>query len=115
MIFCRTRAGAIKLGSELGKRGIPASVLQGDLSQKYRDRVMRAFKKERTPLTFSPLSMLIIMVDPWHFRSPSKTLGSGMAAERAERQAFAFRCRMVESLAAHGVQVAVDELDAGDG
>lgn len=48
MIFCRTRAGAIKLGSELEKRGITAGVLQGDLSQKDRDKVMRAFKKERT-------------------------------------------------------------------
>lgn len=48
MIFCRTRAGSIKLGSELGKRGITVGVLQGDLSQKDRDKVMRAFKKERT-------------------------------------------------------------------
>ncbi len=48
MIFCRTRAGAIKLGSELAKRGISADVLQGDLSQRDRDKVMRAFKKERT-------------------------------------------------------------------
>lgn len=48
MIFCRTRAGAIKLGGELEKRGITAGVLQGDLSQKDRDKVMRAFKKERT-------------------------------------------------------------------
>lgn len=48
MIFCRTRAGAIKLGSELEKRGITVGVLQGDLSQKDRDKVMRAFKKERT-------------------------------------------------------------------
>lgn len=48
MIFCRTRAGAIKLGGELEKRGISADVLQGDLSQKDRDKVMRAFKKERT-------------------------------------------------------------------
>ncbi|MFY8216628.1 MAG: DEAD/DEAH box helicase [Chthoniobacterales bacterium] len=48
MIFCRTRAGAIKLGSELEKRGIAISVLQGDLSQRDRDKVMRAFKKERS-------------------------------------------------------------------
>ncbi|MDD5199389.1 MAG: DEAD/DEAH box helicase [Terrimicrobiaceae bacterium] len=48
MIFCRTRAGAIKLGSELEKRGVATGVLQGDLSQKDRDKVMRAFKKERT-------------------------------------------------------------------
>ena len=48
LIFCRTRAGAIKLGSELSKRGVSAEVLQGDLSQKDRDKVMRGFKKERT-------------------------------------------------------------------
>jgi ATP-dependent RNA helicase DeaD len=48
MIFCRTRAGAIRLGSELAKHGIPVDVLQGDLSQKDRDKVMRAFKKERS-------------------------------------------------------------------
>ncbi|HEY8900293.1 MAG TPA: DEAD/DEAH box helicase [Chthoniobacterales bacterium] len=48
MIFCRTRAGAIKLGEELTKRGVAVGVLQGDLSQKDRDKVMRAFKKERT-------------------------------------------------------------------
>lgn len=48
MIFCRTRAGAIKLGTELEKRGITVGVLQGDLSQKDRDKVMRAFTKERT-------------------------------------------------------------------
>lgn len=36
--------------------------------------------------------MLIIMVDPWLSRRPSKTLGvqSGMAAERAERHAVRF-------------------------
>ncbi|MGC1480652.1 MAG: DEAD/DEAH box helicase [Chthoniobacterales bacterium] len=48
MIFCRTRAGAIKLGSELEKRGVSADVLQGDLSQKDRDKVMRGFKNART-------------------------------------------------------------------
>lgn len=47
MIFCRTRAGAIKLGEELATRGLTVGVLQGDLSQKDRDKVMRAFKKER--------------------------------------------------------------------
>jgi len=48
MIFCRTRAGAIRLGEQLAMRGITAGVLQGDLSQKDRDKVMRSFKKERT-------------------------------------------------------------------
>lgn len=48
LIFCRTRAGAIRLGCELEKFGISVDVLQGDLSQKDRDKVMRAFKKERS-------------------------------------------------------------------
>ncbi len=48
LIFCRTRAGSIRLGEELTKKGLAVSVLQGDLSQRDRDKVMRAFKKERT-------------------------------------------------------------------
>jgi ATP-dependent RNA helicase DeaD len=48
LIFCRTRAGAVSLGQDLTKRGLTVGVLQGDLSQKDRDKVMRAFKKERT-------------------------------------------------------------------
>jgi len=48
LIFCRTRAGAVSLGQDLTKLGLAVGVLQGDLSQKDRDKVMRAFKKERT-------------------------------------------------------------------
>jgi ATP-dependent RNA helicase DeaD len=47
LIFCRTKAGAIALGHELTRQGFPVEVLQGDLSQKDRDKVMRSFKKER--------------------------------------------------------------------
>ena len=47
IIFCRTRAGAIRLGDELTKKGISVDVIQGDLSQKDRDKIMRSFKKER--------------------------------------------------------------------
>ncbi len=47
VIFCRTKAGAILLGKQLATRGLPAAVLQGDLTQKERDTVMRSFKKER--------------------------------------------------------------------
>ena len=47
LIFCRTRAGAIRMGEELKKVGFSIGVLQGDLSQKNRDKVMRGFKKER--------------------------------------------------------------------
>jgi len=48
LIFCRTRAGAVSLGADLTKLGLAVGVLQGDLSQKNRDKVMRSFKKERT-------------------------------------------------------------------
>jgi ATP-dependent RNA helicase DeaD len=47
LIFCRTKAGAIILGKQLTKLGLPVDVLQGDLTQKERDTVMRSFKKER--------------------------------------------------------------------
>lgn len=48
VIFCRTKAGAIILGKQLTTQGFPVDVLQGDLTQKERDTVMRSFKKERT-------------------------------------------------------------------
>ncbi|MCW1914953.1 DEAD/DEAH box helicase [Luteolibacter sp. GHJ8] len=47
LIFCRTKAGAITLGKLLAKEGIPVDVLQGDLTQPERDKVMRSFKKGR--------------------------------------------------------------------
>jgi ATP-dependent RNA helicase DeaD len=48
VIFCRTKAGAIILGKQLTTRGFAVDVLQGDLTQKERDTVMRSFQKERT-------------------------------------------------------------------
>ena len=47
LIFCRTKEGAIILGKQLTKRGFAVAVMQGDLTQKERDTVMRSFKKER--------------------------------------------------------------------
>ncbi len=47
LIFCRTREGAVTLAKQLAKRGLPVDVIQGDLTQKERDKVMRSFKKER--------------------------------------------------------------------
>jgi ATP-dependent RNA helicase DeaD len=47
LIFCRTKAGAITLGRQLEASGHSVGVLQGDLSQLERDKVMRAFKKQR--------------------------------------------------------------------
>jgi len=47
IIFCRTKAGAMELYQELADLGLRVDVLQGDLMQKERDKVMRAFKKQR--------------------------------------------------------------------
>lgn len=47
LIFCRTRAGSIRMGEALEKAGLSVAVIQGDLSQKDRDKIMRAFRKER--------------------------------------------------------------------
>ena len=47
LVFCRTKAGAITLGKVLAKHGIAVDVLQGDLTQPERDKVMRSFKKGR--------------------------------------------------------------------
>ena len=47
VIFCRTRAGAIKLHGELTERGHSLGVLQGDLMQFERDKVLRSFRKRR--------------------------------------------------------------------
>ncbi|RYD62327.1 MAG: DEAD/DEAH box helicase [Verrucomicrobiaceae bacterium] len=47
VIFCRTKAGAMVLGKQLVTKGFAVAVLQGDLTQKERDTIMRSFKKER--------------------------------------------------------------------
>ena len=48
IIFCRTKAGALMLGKKLATRDCSVDVIQGDLTQLERDKIMRAFKKERT-------------------------------------------------------------------
>ena len=48
LIFTRTRDGADILAKQLTARKHSVGVLQGDLTQLERDKVMRAFKKERT-------------------------------------------------------------------
>ncbi len=53
LIFCRTKAGAMALCNELTELGLPVDVLQGDLMQKERDKVMRAFKKQRVPFVIA--------------------------------------------------------------
>ena len=46
IIFCRTKAGAQNLANYLIEEGFSAAALEGDMQQKERDKVMRAFKKE---------------------------------------------------------------------
>ncbi|GAB7256791.1 DEAD/DEAH box helicase [uncultured Polaribacter sp.] len=46
IIFCRTKAGAQNLANFLIEEGFSAGALEGDMQQKERDKVMRAFKKE---------------------------------------------------------------------
>ena len=46
IIFCRTKAGAQNLASQLIEEGFSTAALEGDMQQKERDKVMRAFKNE---------------------------------------------------------------------
>ncbi|EAQ41610.1 DEAD/DEAH box helicase [Polaribacter sp. MED152] len=46
IIFCRTKAGAQNLAKQLVDEGFSAAALEGDMQQKERDKVMRAFKNE---------------------------------------------------------------------
>ena len=46
IIFCRTRTSAKKIATQLKTKNIAANAIHGDLLQKERDKVMRAFKKE---------------------------------------------------------------------
>lgn len=46
IIFCRTKAGAQNLATNLIENGFSAAALEGDMQQKERDKVMRAFKNE---------------------------------------------------------------------
>lgn len=47
VVFCRTKAGAQNLEKQLKTKNILAGAIHGDLLQKDRDKVMRAFKKSR--------------------------------------------------------------------
>jgi ATP-dependent RNA helicase DeaD len=46
IIFCRTKLGTQKLAAELQEEGFSVAALEGDMQQKERDKVMRAFRKE---------------------------------------------------------------------
>jgi len=46
IIFCRTKAGTQNLTKQLLEEGFSVGALEGDMQQKERDKVMRAFKNE---------------------------------------------------------------------
>lgn len=53
IIFCRTKLGTQKLAKELSEEGFSVAALEGDMQQKERDKVMRAFKKENLQFLIS--------------------------------------------------------------
>ena len=50
LVFCRSRAGTNNLAKHLQEEGFLVGALQGELSQKDREKVMRGFKKKRTQI-----------------------------------------------------------------
>ena len=53
IIFCRTKAGTRKLVEQLVARGTSTAALEGDMQQKERDKVMRAFRKQKLRILVS--------------------------------------------------------------
>lgn len=47
VVFCRTRSDAQTVAKQLTAKNLPAEAIHGDLSQKDRDKVMRAFKNQK--------------------------------------------------------------------
>lgn len=53
VIFCRTKAASQKLAKQLIAKNVAADALHGDLQQKERDKVMRAFKNKKVQFLVS--------------------------------------------------------------
>lgn len=53
IIFCRTKAGTKKLAEQLQDEGFKVGALEGDMTQKDRDKVMRAFRNESLKILVS--------------------------------------------------------------
>lgn len=53
IIFCRTKAGTKTLTKQLQEEGFAVGALEGDMQQKERDKVMRAFKNENLQVLVS--------------------------------------------------------------
>jgi len=50
LVFCKTKAATQNLEKKLIAKNVPAGAIHGDLLQKERDKVMRAFKNEKTQI-----------------------------------------------------------------
>jgi len=50
LVFGRTKHGVRNLGAKLSRMGYDVDVLQGNLSQSQRDRVLRRFREGKTPI-----------------------------------------------------------------
>ena len=53
IIFCRSKAGTRKLATQLQDEGFAVGTLEGDMQQRERDKVMRAFKNESLQILVS--------------------------------------------------------------
>ena len=53
IIFCKTKLGTQALTKELSEEGFSVAALEGDMTQKDRDKVMRAFKNETVQILIS--------------------------------------------------------------
>ena len=53
IIFCRTKAGTQKIAQALQSKGFSVGALEGDMQQRERDKVMRAFKNENLQVLVS--------------------------------------------------------------
>lgn len=53
IIFCKTKLGTQALAKELIEEGFSVAALEGDMTQKDRDKVMRAFKNEMVQILIS--------------------------------------------------------------
>ncbi|MGY0392501.1 DEAD/DEAH box helicase [Bizionia sp. KMM 8389] len=53
IIFCKTKAGTKNLAETLENEGFSVGALEGDMQQKERDKVMRAFKNESVQILIS--------------------------------------------------------------
>jgi superfamily II DNA/RNA helicase len=50
LLFVRTRHGAARLARQLGRAGVPAGALHGDMAQHARERALATFASGRTPV-----------------------------------------------------------------